>query len=63
MPKIKKTSKKVICPECKGNKTAAYYDETLDYSGYSWKTCRLCGGVGMVMKVKRVEFKKIENAS
>lgn len=63
MPKIKETTERVICPGCKGMKQAAYLVFDGDYEGYEWRTCELCGGVGMVLKIKRVEYKPIENAS
>lgn len=51
----------VLCPKCKGEKSISVYNEK--YSLFEKKTCDLCGGQGMMYRVVKIDFKKIEDAT
>lgn len=60
-PKIK-TSKLIVCPECNGRGKKMYYHDSIEYTGYMTEPCKFCGGEGMVIKEKTIEYIKTNNA-
>lgn len=51
--------KLIICPQCKGTRLKWGIDES-DYTRMQ-VLCAFCNGEGIVLKVKNIEFRKVDN--
>ena len=57
----KKTTIRVICPNCNGWKIACYYNEEEDCN--EWGECKSCEGQGIMEEITTVEYKSLTDAT
>ena len=56
-----KSKKIVICPKCLGERQTSVYNK--EKLMFEYVECPICGGIGMVYRILKLEYKKIEDAT